>query len=346
MAYSVAINFEDGVTRFIQCNPGEKVLDAAYRQQVNLPMDCSDGVCGTCKCHCEQGDYSLGEDYLEEALSAQEAARRQVLTCQMVPLSDCTLDVPLTSALCKTAAGRYQARVVAGRPLSGSAFELCLQVESEQGVPFLPGQYINIQVPGSQAQRAYSFSSRPGSATLSFLIRNVPDGLMSGYLQHNCRPGDGVMLSGPMGSFYLRPLTRPALFLAGGTGLAPFLAMLQQLAHMGCNQPICLIYGVTHDDDLVKLAALEAAAQALPHFSYLTVVADAQSQHPRRGYVTQHIPPAVLNDGEVDVYLCGPPPMVDAVTDYFARQNVTPANFYYEKFAPGQTAAPSAESSS
>ncbi|VFS72251.1 Benzoate 1,2-dioxygenase electron transfer component [Raoultella terrigena] len=66
MTFNIALNFEDGITRFIHCNPGEKVLDAAYRQKVNLPMDCSDGVCGTCKCRCASGDYALGDDYLEE----------------------------------------------------------------------------------------------------------------------------------------------------------------------------------------------------------------------------------------------------------------------------------------
>lgn len=76
MTFNIALNFEDGVTRFIQCNAGEKVLDAAYRQKVNLPMDCSDGVCGTCKCHCASGEYDLGEDYLDEALSDDEAQNR------------------------------------------------------------------------------------------------------------------------------------------------------------------------------------------------------------------------------------------------------------------------------
>lgn len=77
MGYTVALNFEDGVSRFIECNENEKVLDAAYRQKINLPMDCSDGVCGTCKCHCESGQYSLGDEYLEDALSEQEFADGQ-----------------------------------------------------------------------------------------------------------------------------------------------------------------------------------------------------------------------------------------------------------------------------
>ena len=69
MTYAIALNFEDGVTRFIDCKVGEKVLDAAFRQRINLPMDCSDGVCGTCKCRCETGVYDLGDDYIEDALS-------------------------------------------------------------------------------------------------------------------------------------------------------------------------------------------------------------------------------------------------------------------------------------
>ncbi len=75
MTFNIALNFEDGVTRFIQCNAGESP-DAAYRQKVNLPMDCSDGVCGTCKCHCASGEYD-GEDYLDEALSDDEAQARR-----------------------------------------------------------------------------------------------------------------------------------------------------------------------------------------------------------------------------------------------------------------------------
>ena len=58
-SFTVALNFEDGVTRFIDCKAGEKVLDAAFRAKINLPMDCSDGVCGTCKCRAESGSYDL-----------------------------------------------------------------------------------------------------------------------------------------------------------------------------------------------------------------------------------------------------------------------------------------------
>jgi benzoate/toluate 1,2-dioxygenase reductase subunit len=62
-------------------------------------------------------------------------------------------------------------------------------------------------------------------------------------------------------------------------------------------------------------------------------VAATDSAHPRKGYVMAHVDPGHLNGGDVDIYLCGPPPMVDAVRAWLGEQNVTPANFYYEKFS-------------
>jgi benzoate/toluate 1,2-dioxygenase reductase subunit len=110
-SYNIALNFEDGVTRFVQCKAGEKVLDAAFRAKINLPMDCSDGVCGTCKCHAESGTYDLGDDYIEDALTDDEKESGLVLTCQMVPKSDCVIAVPASSSSCKTEHSRFAATV-------------------------------------------------------------------------------------------------------------------------------------------------------------------------------------------------------------------------------------------
>lgn len=337
MSFTIALNFEDGITRFIQCHAGEKVLDAAYRQKVNLPMDCSDGVCGTCKCHCTSGDYALGEDFLEEALSEDEATARQVLTCQMIPSSDCVIDVPVAAAQCKTSITSIHAEVLAINALSETAIELV--VRPDTALHFLSGQYINIQVPGTQQQRAYSFSSLPGSDEGRFLIRNVPGGLMSQWLTQCGQPGDTVTLSGPMGSFYLRSGERPVLMLAGGTGLAPMLSMLETLAAQGSQRQITLLYGVTYDVDLVKTDALDAFQQKLADFRWLPVVADVQSGCPQRGYVTDHLSEAMLNQGDVDIYLCGPPPMINAITTALRERGITPAGFWYEKFIASQSAA-------
>lgn len=333
-SYRIALNFEDGVTRFVDCGEHEKVLDAAYRHQINLPMDCSDGVCGTCKCQAESGQYEQGDDYIEDALTQEEADKGLVLTCQMIPKSDCVIAVPISSGVCKTAVAKWQGQVSECRQYEDAAYELKIDA-ADDALPFLAGQYVNITVPGGQAHRSYSFSSAPGEPRLSFLIKQVPGGLMSSWLA--AQPlGQQVEMTGPLGSFYLRQVTRPLLFLAGGTGLAPFLSMLEVLVRQGCTQPVHLVYGVTRDQDLVMLAELDSYTQRLPGFSYTTCVVDPESHHERKGYVTQHLDLAHWYEGQVDVYLCGPPPMVDAVSQFIDAQAHAPANFYYEKFITSQ----------
>lgn len=333
MSYQIALNFEDGVTRFIEATGHETVADAAYRQGINIPLDCRDGACGTCKCKAESGRYDLGDNFIEDALSGDEIAEGYVLTCQMRVESDCVIRIPASSQLCKTEQASFEAAISDVRQLSASTIALSIKGEALSSLAFLPGQYVNLKVPGSEQSRAYSFSSLQKDGEVSFLIRNVPGGLMSSFLTNLAKAGDSMTLAGPLGSFYLRPIQRPLLLLAGGTGLAPFTAMLEKIAEQGSEHPLHLIYGVTNDFDLVELDRLQALAARIPNFTFSACVANPDSQYPHKGYVTQHIEPRHLNDGDVDVYLCGPPPMVEAVSQYVREQGITPANFYYEKFA-------------
>jgi benzoate/toluate 1,2-dioxygenase reductase subunit len=333
MSHKIALNFEDGVTRFIDANAGETVADAAYRQGINIPLDCRDGACGACKCFAEAGRYDLGEEYVEDALSEDEAEQGYVLTCQMRAESDCVMRVPASSQVCKTQQASFEAAISAVRQLSDSTIALSIKGEALSKLAFLPGQYVNLRVPGSEQSRAYSFSSLQKDGEVSFLIRNVPGGLMSSFLTNLAKAGDSMSLAGPLGSFYLREIKRPLLLLAGGTGLAPFTAMLEKIAEQGSEHPLHLIYGVTNDFDLVEMERLEALAARIANFTYSACVANPDSSYPHKGYVTQHIAPKHLNDGDVDVYLCGPPPMVEAVSGYIREQGIAPVNFYYEKFA-------------
>ncbi|SMD11383.1 MULTISPECIES: benzoate 1,2-dioxygenase electron transfer component BenC [Pseudomonas] len=333
MSYQIALNFEDGVTRFIEATGHETVADAAYRQGINIPLDCRDGACGTCKCKAESGRYDLGDNFIEDALNEDEIAKGYVLTCQMRAESDCVIRIPASSQLCKTEQASFEAAISDVRQLSASTIALSIKGEALSRLAFLPGQYVNLKVPGSEQSRAYSFSSLQKDGEVSFLIRNVPGGLMSSFLTNLAKAGDSMSLAGPLGSFYLRPIQRPLLLLAGGTGLAPFTAMLEKIAEQGSEHPLHLIYGVTNDFDLVELDRLQDFAARIPNFTFSACVANPDSQYPQKGYVTQHIEPRHLNDGDVDLYLCGPPPMVEAVSQYVREQGITPANFYYEKFA-------------
>jgi len=338
MTFQVALSFEDGVTRFIKCGPNETVADASYKARINIPLDCRDGACGTCKSLCESGAYD-GGDYIEEALTDDEADEGYCLPCQMVPESDLVLQIPTTSDVAKTEAGVFESTLTKIRRLSETTYGFDLRLDSRDALAFLPGQYVNVGVPGTNEARSYSFSSGPTADTVSFLIRITDNGLMSSYLRDTAAVGDRITLTGPMGSFFLRELKRPALLLAGGTGLAPLLSMLEKMTTIEVKHPVHLIYGVTTDKDLVELETIEDYARRIERFTFEYCVADPESAAPNKGYVTGLFQPHHLNNGDADVYLCGPPAMVEGVRSHLKAEDINPVNFYFEKFALAVPAA-------
>jgi benzoate/toluate 1,2-dioxygenase reductase subunit len=332
MSHQVALSFEDGVTRFITCADDQTVADASYRARINIPLDCRDGACGTCKAFCESGEYDGGA-YIEDALSADESARGYVLPCSMKPRSDLVLQIASTSAVAKTEAATYTGTLTRLDRLSPTTVALTVEAPDRDRLAFLPGQYVNLAVPGTGETRSYSFSNAPDDKALTFLVKLTPGGLMSEHLTTRAEVGDEVTFTGPLGSFFLRETERPVLLLAGGTGLAPILAILRTLRAQESRRPVHLVYGVSTDDDLVELDTLEELAAQLPGFTWDHCVSDPRSTARNKGYVTGLLGPEHLHDGDVAVYLCGPPPMVEAVRQHFADAGITPTGFYYEKFA-------------
>lgn len=338
MVFKVALNFEDGITRFIECDPDETVADAAYDARINIPIDCLDGICGTCRAHCEGGSYDGGY-YLDSALTPEEADSGYCLPCVMKPQSDLVLQIATTSDVAKITATTYQATVTDIRRYSDSTVGFSIAIPHRGDLVFLPGQYVNVTVPGSNATRSYSFSTGPDSDELSFLVKINDGGLMSTYLSDRAQVGDALEITGPLGSFFLREQHRPALLLAGGTGLAPLLSMLEKMSTNPSEHPVHLLYGVSADADLVHLDTLDDYRERLSQFTFDYCVSDPASSAANKGHVTDLLGPAQLNDGDIDIYLCGPPAMVEAVRTELGSMGVTPANFYFEKFNESATPA-------
>lgn len=332
----VALTFEDGVTRMIKVGRFETIMDAAYKARINLPSDCRDGACGTCKAFCVSGEFDPG-DFIDDAMTEDELDRGYLLTCQSEPESDMIVEVPATSEMAKTSASEFKATMTELVHHSDSTVSFSLAVEDRENLMFLPGQYMNLKVPGTDQERSYSFSSGTKDDDTSFMVRITPDGAMSDYLAQRAQVGDELTMTGPFGSFFLRAPQRRMLLLAGGTGLAPILSMLEKMVTDEVTQPAHLIYGVTNDIDVVGLDVLDEYVEKLPNFSYTYCVSSPETTHENTGYVTGYINDEHLDGGDVDVYLCGPPAMVNAVEGWFNDQGIAPANFYFERFAPKAT---------
>ncbi|GAB3944931.1 benzoate 1,2-dioxygenase electron transfer component BenC [Corynebacterium tapiri] len=331
----VALTFEDGITRFISIEEDQTIIDAAYKARINIPFDCRDGACGTCKAFCESGEYDEG-DYIDEAMTEDEAEEGYILCCQTYPVDDMVVQVPITSAAAKTGASTLIGTIVELNRLSESTVKFAVKLEEREKLDYLPGQYMNIAPPNADFHRSYSFSSGPSDDVVTFLVKYTPGGKMTTYLTERAQVGDTLNLTGPMGSFFLREPSKPILLLAGGTGLAPILAILERLAELPeFTQPVRLIYGATYNHDIVEIDKLNSFQEKLADFEWFSVLSAKDEEHERKGYVTDHIDVQKhLHDGDADVYLCGPPPMVEAVRTHLNQLDTPPANFYYEKFTP------------
>lgn len=330
----VALNFEDGITRFIETTGYETIAEAAYREGINIPLDCADGACGTCKCLSRSGSFDAG-DYIEDALSDDEAAQGYGLACQMRPESDMVVDILASSLACKVEATTYQTTVTQLDFLSSEIVKLRVKTNDNSTIAFLPGQYANILVPGSSETRSYSFSSISNSDEMEFIIRLIPQvGLMSNYLRQ-AKVGDQLEITGPLGSFYNREITKPTLFFAGGTGIAPFIAMMEQLNISGCDQEILLFYGATTNENVVELERINAYNNL--NVKTFACVSNEPSAIYSTGFVTQWINKDTLVSPTYDIYICGPNAMVEAVKQSLDSNQISFDNFYTEKFVPTGT---------
>jgi benzoate/toluate 1,2-dioxygenase reductase subunit len=334
--YQVALAFEDGITQFINCRDTQTIADASYLRGINIPLDCTDGVCGTCKAFCESGTYDIGS-HLQDALDEDEKAAGYMLPCVTTPRSDLVLQIACTSEVAKTQAASYTGTLVELQRLSSTTVLIEVEIPNRAELTFLPGQYVNIAVPGTDVTRSYSFSNAPNEERLTFLVKLTPGGAMSTYLTDRAAVGDGMTFTGPHGSFFLRESEDPLLLLAGGTGLAPILSILRKLHNDGSGRKTHVIYGVNTDEDLVALDEIAKIAAEGPGLTWDYCVTDpgstAANKGPEKAYVMSLISPEHLHDGAVAVYTCGPPPMVDAVRRYFVDVDTEPIGFYYEKFA-------------
>ena len=132
------------------------------------------------------------------ALSDDEAAQGYALACQLRPKTDLVVAIAASSGVCKTRAQTYRTRLHSVERLSETA--IAFSLERSETFTFLPGQYVNVLVPGTDERRSYSCSSPPGAETLSFLVRNIPPGVMSSYLRDKAVPGTPVEFIGPAGA--------------------------------------------------------------------------------------------------------------------------------------------------
>ncbi len=341
VVHQVIVRYLDGTQREMPVAPDQSILEAAEEHGVAIVSECQSGICGTCVATCRSGKYELGRT---EGLSDVERQTRKVLTCQTFVESDCVIELqyPVDDNAARLVTGTG---VVTGvEHISSTTVLLRMNVSAMTDRPvYVAGQFAQLRVPGTDSWRNYSYAHPcDGRDELEFIIRLLPDGAMSNYLRDRARLGDRIALRCSKGGFYLRPVVRPVVLVAGGTGLSAILAMAQSLAadpESGIAYPIHLLYGVTNFSDLCKRDELEALARGVPGLHVYVIVANEdENWDGPLGFVTDLLDERTLNGGDADIYLCGPSAMVEAARSRLDEGGFHRVGLYYEKFVASGSA--------
>ena len=326
--------------RSFECKDGETVLEAALRQGLFLRYGCRHGGCGTCKAVLVDGD--AGASGSTFALSSGEQADGWVLLCSARPRTDCTVDVAsmeLTEEEFQAGdqVGDFQAEVVAVDALTDDIRGVTLLLREPDRMTFFAGQFVNVEIPGTEEVRSFSIANAPhDSGRIELVVKLLPGGKFSTYLESELTIGDRLRLFGPLGELKLRLSHRTVLMVAGGSGLAPFLAMLKDLEQRGRPRSVHLVYGARRRGDLFRVEEIERLAAALPDVTFLPALSDDDGAgwSGERGLVTDVIERRYPSLDGFDAYLAGPPPMIEATVPLLTRLGVRPANVRFDAFVP------------
>ncbi len=313
--------------------------DAAEAAGFLLPAICKEGGCGTCLATCHDGDYSL-DNYSQSALSSEAAARGDILLCRTVPKGPLQVSVPYDAERIQHSVNPpREAEIIHIETIADRTISLVLQLQEdpELGLAFEfdPGQYVELEVPGRNLKRAYSIANTPNwEGKLEFLIRLQKNGQFSQFLQQ-VNPGERLLVHGPSGVFGLQPQSlNHRCFVAGGTGLAPFMSMLRRMAEWGEDYPTHLFFGVNHEAEIMCLEELNTLQQSLSQLTVQVCVwKPVDNWHGFIGTPADALQVYLeQNTIKPDIYLCGPPILIEKTTDIARLAGIQENQIYSERF--------------
>ena len=289
--------------------PGQRLLEAAREAGVWLPFECGWGSCGTCKATLVSGDVEVLEPDAA-ALSERDARRGRILLCQSSATTDVTIkplrvsDEPDPLRPVELVRGTVESVDEVGPGI------VDLRVSTPRPYRFRPGQFAIVHGP-QQQRRCYSFAGEPGVSGVRFVIKGYAGRPVSTWATQ-LSPGDDLSFEGPYGDVWLRDSGRPMLMIAGGSGISAILGLVRDASVRSRDRELTVVYGARTAADLALVDELDSLVAAHGRARLIAVVESGPGRAGGSvGRVTD--PLADLDVAACDVYLAGPPAMVDAV---------------------------------
>ncbi len=333
---SVALRINEAAPT--QVAAGQDLLSLLRERGVFVPSACGGrGSCGLCKVQVLEGGGPLLPTE-EPHLSAPEREQGWRLACQIKVRTDLAVRVPEPLLGVR----EYTVTVEAIEALTHDIRRVRLSFEPGVAFRFRAGQYVQLETPvydglAEPVYRAYSIASPPSRTdAIDLIIRKVPRGICTTYVHELLLVGDRLRISGPFGDFYLRDTPAEAVFIAGGSGLAPFESILADMAERGMRKKATLFFGAVSRRDLYDLDRLESFQKAIPAFRFVPALSHPDPEdgwEGETGLITDVVARHYGSMEGMEAYLCGSPGMIDACVRVLTRKGLAEDRIYYDKFA-------------
>lgn len=305
---------------------GKSILESALDSGLSFEHSCKTGLCGVCKTNLLAGQVKITQE--QTALTAKETGENKILTCCCEAETDIVIDALDLQMFQGIKTKVFPARINSLTKLSDNIMRVVLRLPPSADFVFLEGQFVDVIWNG--VKRSYSIASSSENREIELLVKRVESGLMSDYWFSQAQENDLLRIEGPKGTFVLRDVEKPVVFLATGTGIAPVKSILEKLdKDSSFSQPIYLFWGNRESSDFVGLSSFNN----LKVQQIRTLSKPDENWNGHFGYVQDLVPQTVVEDIEkCQVYACGSYEMIQASKDKMISLGLDETQFYSDAF--------------
>ncbi|MCE5186831.1 MAG: 2Fe-2S iron-sulfur cluster-binding protein [Planctomycetaceae bacterium] len=317
---------------------GKPLLTVLREQKIFIPSACGGrGTCGICKLKVLEGAGAILPTETP-FMDQRELAENVRLSCQVKIRNDLRIVIP------EELFSIQEFQTVCTR-ITDLTYDMKLfrfELRDPPEIDFTAGQFVQLLCPrykGSpeEVYRAYSVASDPQQKNaIELIIRRVPHGICTTWCFDFLKQGDPVSLNGPYGQFCLGDTNAPAVFVAGGSGMAPFVCLLHHMRNKGIKRKAEYFFGGNTVKDQCLQAEMSRFEQQLEGFKFIPVVARPEPDsgwQGETGLVTDAVRRHYTDLAGHEGYLCGSPGMIDASIKVLVELGMKKTSIFYDKFS-------------
>ncbi len=327
------ISVNDG-SLILEKKGGVSLLTALYDNKVFIPSACGGkATCGYCKVNVVSGGGPVLPTELP-FLNRSEVKSGTRLACQVKLKENIQISIPEELLSVK----EYRARVSRLVTLTHDIKEINFELLDSEELEHRPGMYIQVQAPSPDGPvfRAYSISTPVYTKNeVQIIVRLIPDGIASTYL-HNLKEGDEVMFTGPYGEFKLSENPDTAVMcIGGGSGMAPIKSIIESIYYEWPDRTCYLFFGCRSTSDVFYLDKFREMQKKFPNLKVHYALSDPKEGEQwdgDSGFIHLSVDKRLPDSLDLQTFLCGPPPMIEAVKGVIKDKGYNPDEAFYDKF--------------